>query len=137
MLKTGLRTISAAYSRISIADVSKKLAIDGLQEAEFIVAKAIRDRVISATIVRDDLRGNFVECKESGDDYSTQRPADVFHDRIQMFLNVRNESVRALRYPEKATVEEDEKAKEMEEERKERVKAEQEIPEMDDEEDEM
>ena len=135
MLKAGLRAISAAYSRISIAEISKKLAIEGLQEAEFIVAKAIRDKVIAATIVRDDIRGNYLECEEARDDYSTQRPADVFHERIRMFLDVRNESVRALRYPE-SQKEEEEKEREREEERKERVKAEQEIPEMDEEDEE-
>ncbi len=51
VIKTGLRKINVAYSRISLADVCTKLHLgtDG-EDAEFIVAKAIRDGVIEATI---------------------------------------------------------------------------------------
>jgi 26S proteasome regulatory subunit N3 len=51
VIKTGLRKINVAYSRISLADVCTKLHLDaGVEDAEFIVAKAIRDGVIDATI---------------------------------------------------------------------------------------
>lgn len=46
VIKTGLRAISLSYSRISLADVASKLALGSREDAEFIVAKAIRDGVI-------------------------------------------------------------------------------------------
>lgn len=46
VIKTGLRAISLSYSRISLADVASKLTLGSREDAEFIVAKAIRDGVI-------------------------------------------------------------------------------------------
>ena len=48
VIKTGIRRISLSYSRISLADISAQLALDSPEDAEFIVAKAIRDDVIDA-----------------------------------------------------------------------------------------
>jgi len=39
VIKTGLRAISTSYSRISLPDISHKLALDAPEDAEFIVAK--------------------------------------------------------------------------------------------------
>lgn len=39
VIKTGLRAISSSYSKISLADAAKKLALDAPEDAEFIVAK--------------------------------------------------------------------------------------------------
>ena len=50
VIKTGIRRISLSYSKISLADVSKQLALDSPEDAEFIVAKAIRDGVIDGEI---------------------------------------------------------------------------------------
>jgi len=127
--KAGLRKISVAYSRISIADICRKLSLDNERDAEFMVAKAIRDDVINATVVHGS-HGSYLQSKENLDIYSTQQPQDIFHERIQTFLEIRNDSVKAMRFPDKK-----EKIIESEEERKERVKAEQDIPEMLDEED--
>ncbi|RXG50802.1 26S proteasome non-ATPase regulatory subunit 3 [Armadillidium vulgare] len=46
VIKTGLRSISLSYSKISLADVAQKLMLGSKEDAEFIVAKAIRDGVI-------------------------------------------------------------------------------------------
>lgn len=50
MIKTGVRMINLSYSRISLADIANKLQLDSAEDAEFIVAKAIRDGVIDANI---------------------------------------------------------------------------------------
>lgn len=42
--------ISLSYSRISLADIAKKLRLDSPQDAEYIIAKAIRDGVIEASL---------------------------------------------------------------------------------------
>lgn len=50
VIKTGIRMINMSYSRISLADIAQKLQLDSAEDAEYIVAKAIRDNVIDATI---------------------------------------------------------------------------------------
>lgn len=96
VIKTGLRKINLAYSRISLADVCAKLHLDaGVDDAEFIVAKAIRDGVIDATI---DHAGGFMQSRESGDIYSTQEPHTAFHRRITFCLDIHNEAVKAMRF---------------------------------------
>jgi len=96
VIKTGLRKINVSYSRISFADVSKKLQLDSTEDVEFIVAKAIRDGVISATI---DHAGQYIQSKENVNIYSTQEPQAAYHRRISFCLNTHNESVKAMRYP--------------------------------------
>jgi 26S proteasome regulatory subunit N3 len=55
VIKFGLKKINIAYSKISIKDIMTKLALESIDEAEQIVAKAIRDGVIDATINHDQL----------------------------------------------------------------------------------
>jgi len=72
VIRTGLRNISIAYSRISLADVASKLHLDSatpVEDAESIVTKAIRDGGIDASV--DHAKG-WMQSKETGDIYSTQ-----------------------------------------------------------------
>ncbi|CAA6656013.1 unnamed protein product [Spirodela intermedia] len=92
VIRTGLRNISISYSRISLADVAKKLRLDSpnpVADAESIVAKAIRDGAIDATI---DHAGGWMVSKETGDVYSTNEPQAAFNSRIAFCLNVHNEA---------------------------------------------
>lgn len=41
VIKTGVRIISQSYSRISLADIAKKLLLGSSEDAEFIVAKVL------------------------------------------------------------------------------------------------
>ena len=50
MIKTGIKMISLSYSRISLSDIAEKLSLESTQDAEYIVAKAIRDGTIEAVI---------------------------------------------------------------------------------------
>jgi len=99
VIKTGLRAISCSYSKISLADAAKKLVLDAPEDAEFIVAKAIRDGVIEATI---DHENQYVASKERTDVYCTQEPQLAFHQRIAFCLNIHNQSVKAMRFPPKS-----------------------------------
>jgi 26S proteasome regulatory subunit N3 len=99
VIKTGLRAISTSYSKISLQDCAQKLALDAPEDAEFIVAKAIRDGVIEATI---DHEAGFVASKERSDVYCTQEPQLAFHQRISFCLNIHNQSVKAMRFPPKS-----------------------------------
>ncbi|KAK6159595.1 hypothetical protein DH2020_006909 [Rehmannia glutinosa] len=122
VIRTGLRNISISYSRISLADVAKKLRLDSpnpIADAESIVSKAIRDGAIDATL--DHAKGWMVS-KETGDIYSTNEPQIAFNSRIAFCLNMHNEAVRALRFPPNSH-----KEKESAEKRRERQQQEQEL----------
>jgi hypothetical protein len=96
VIKTGLRKINVSYSRIRLADVCDKLRLDNVEDAEFIVAKAIRDQVIDATL---DHEAGTLRSKELIDVYSTTEPMEAYHARISFCLKMHNEAVRAMRYP--------------------------------------
>ncbi|GFY89799.1 PAM domain (PCI/PINT associated module) protein [Actinidia rufa] len=122
VIRTGLRNISISYSRISLADVAKKLRLDSanpVADAESIVSKAIRDGAIDATL---DHANGWMVSKETGDIYSTNEPQIAFNSRIAFCLNMHNEAVRALRFPPNSH-----KEKESAEKRRERQQQEQEL----------
>ena len=56
--------ISLSYSRISLADIAEKLSLESTQDAEYIVAKAIRDGVIEAVINHEE---GYVQSRVSGE----------------------------------------------------------------------
>lgn len=122
VIRTGLRNISISYSRISLADVAKKLRLDSenpVADAESIISKAIRDGAIDATV---DHANGWMVSKETGDIYSTNEPQAAFNSRIAFCLNMHNEAVRALRFPPNSH-----KEKESAEKRRERQQQEQEL----------
>ncbi|XP_068666657.1 probable 26S proteasome non-ATPase regulatory subunit 3 [Aristolochia californica] len=99
VIRTGLQNISISYSRISLIDVAGKLRLDSsnpVADAESIVAKAIRDGAIDATL---DHASGFMLSKGTGDVYSTLEPQTAFNSRIAFCLNMHNEAVKALRFP--------------------------------------
>ncbi|XP_055381943.1 probable 26S proteasome non-ATPase regulatory subunit 3 [Condylostylus longicornis] len=99
VIKTAIRSIGLSYSRISPQEIAKKLGLDSAEDAEFVVAKAIRDGVIEATL---DPEHGFMRSKESTDIYSTREPQLAFHQRISFCLDLHNQSVKAMRYPPKS-----------------------------------
>ncbi|CAL5087083.1 unnamed protein product [Urochloa decumbens] len=122
VIRTGLRNISISYSRISLADIAKKLRLDSenpVADAESIVAKAIRDGAIDATL---DHANGWMVSKETGDVYSTNEPQIAFNSRIAFCLNMHNEAVKALRFPPNSH-----KEKESAEKRRERLQQEEEL----------
>ncbi|KAI6245820.1 putative 26S proteasome regulatory subunit rpn3 [Erysiphe necator] len=96
VIKTGIRMMSLSYSCISLRDICLRLKLESEESAEYIVAKAIRDGVIEASLDRE--RG-FMRSKEIGDVYATREPGDAFHDRIRACLTLHDESVKAMRFP--------------------------------------
>ncbi|KAI6650751.1 26S proteasome non-ATPase regulatory subunit 3-like [Oopsacas minuta] len=99
VIKTGIKMISMSYSRISLEELGSKLGLGSAENAEFIVAKAIRDKVIDASI---DHEQGFMRSREVRDIYITSEPQTAFHQRICFCLEVRNEAVKAMRFPPKA-----------------------------------
>lgn len=116
VIKTGLKKISAAYSRISFKDISEKLNLESEVDAEYVVAKAIRDGSIDATI---DHEKGYIKSNDNIDVYATTEPEKAFHMRIDFCLQIHNEAVKAMRYPPeswKQTKEEEDTSKELNEE---------------------
>ena len=91
VIKTGIRMMSLSYSRISLRDICIRLKLNSEESAEYIVAKAIRDGVIEATLDREK---GFMKSKEVGDVYATREPGEAFHDRIRACLALHDESVK-------------------------------------------
>ncbi|CAI7815647.1 unnamed protein product [Closterium sp. NIES-53] len=123
VIRTALRRISLAYSRISLADIALKLHLPpptAVADAECIVAKAIRDGGIEAVI---DRRQGCMVSKEGGDVYTTLDPQAAFHTRIAYCLNLHNEAVKAMQFPPSTRKGE----ADVEEKRRERQLAEQEL----------
>merc|ERR1712123_272805 len=98
VLETGIRRISLSYSKISLADVSRQLALDSPEDAEFIVAKAIRDGVIDGVI---DHQAGTITSNNEKDIYSTRNPEMAFDKRIQYCQQLHTQSVKAMRFPAK------------------------------------
>lgn len=95
VIRTGLRRINLAYSRISLKDVAEKLCLPSADDAEYIAAKAIRDGALDAVL---DHAGGFLATRELTDLYSTNEPQSAFHERIAFCLNLHNEAVKAMRF---------------------------------------
>lgn len=55
VIKFGLKKINISYSRIYLRDIQEKLGLESAEETEQIVAKAIRDGVIEATLNHDQM----------------------------------------------------------------------------------
>ena len=95
VVKAGLRRLKTSYSRISLDDVAARLGLSGPKSAEFVVAKAVRDGVIDATI---DHEGRYIQSHDLVDVYATIEPSEAFHRRIAYCLTTHNDAVRAMRY---------------------------------------
>jgi len=96
VIRTGLCRLCMAYSRISLADVAHKLGLPSAEDAQFVVAKAIRDGAVDARL--DAVQGCML-CPGGGDVYASGEPAAEFHARITFCLDLHNEAVRSMRYP--------------------------------------
>lgn len=99
VIKTGIRTVNSAYSRISVVDVAKKLQLDSVEDVYFILAKAISERAIEAQLLADS--GTLVS-KENVNIYATKDPFVAFDKRIKFCLETYDQSVRAMRFPPKS-----------------------------------
>lgn len=109
VIKTGVKMMSLSYSKISLEAIGAKLHLDSAVDAEFIVAKAIRDGVIEAHI---DHEAGYVQTRDVSDIYSSLEPMKAFNQRIKFCLELRNQSVKAMRFPPKKYSEELETAEE-------------------------
>jgi 26S proteasome regulatory subunit N3 len=54
VVKAGLRKLHVSYSRLSLPDVADRLCLSSVKTAEYVVAKAVRDGVVDASIHREE-----------------------------------------------------------------------------------
>ena len=98
VLKFGLKKLNISYSKISLSDIQKKLSLESIGETEQIVAKAIRDGVITAVI---DHENGFMQSRELNDVYATNDPQNALDKRIRFCMALHKDAVKALDYPQK------------------------------------
>ncbi|CEF64421.1 26S proteasome non-ATPase regulatory subunit 3 [Strongyloides ratti] len=100
VIRTAVRNISLAYSKIGINEIAKKLGIKNSTEVEYLVAKAIKDGNINAYITFDkSANERFLQSREIEDMYKGEKPQLDFDSRIKTCLELHNHLVRALRFP--------------------------------------
>ncbi|CAD5206940.1 unnamed protein product [Bursaphelenchus okinawaensis] len=101
VIRTAIRQISLAYSRIPISDIAKKLQLPTEIEAEYIVAKAIKDHTVDAIITCDSRTDSrYLQSGVSENLYRTTEPQYAYDTRIKNCLELHNLAVKALRYPD-------------------------------------
>lgn len=98
MLKFGLKKLNISYSKISFADVRKKLSLDTLEETEQIIAKAIRDGVIDAIL---DHENQVMRSRDTHDIYTSNDPQNIYHKRIKFCMDLHSDAMKALEFPPK------------------------------------
>ena len=96
VVKAGLRKLHVSYSRLSLQDVADRLGLPSAKSAEYVVAKAVRDGVLDATIHHQE---GYVQSHDLVDVYATKEPTEAFHRRIAYCLTTHNDAVRGMRYP--------------------------------------
>ncbi len=97
VIKTGLRKINAAYSRIGFDAIGSKLRLESAKDSEYIVAKAIRDGVVDATV---NHAGGYMQSKAQANVYSTSEPYEQFNKRIEFCAKIHNDAVKAMKFQE-------------------------------------
>jgi 26S proteasome regulatory subunit N3 len=100
VIKTGLRSINLSYSAISLDDIAEKVGLEHKDAVDGIVAKSISDGVIDATL---NYEGKYLQSKPMADVYSTYEPQQALHKRIDFCMQLHQEAVKAMRYPEVKT----------------------------------
>lgn len=98
VIKFGLKKINISYSKISLKDIQNKLGIESIEETEQIVAKAIRDGVIDASLCHDS---QSMRSKNLLDVYQTNEPQNILHKRIKFCMELHKDAVKSLVYPPK------------------------------------
>uniref|UniRef100_A0AC35EXP2 PCI domain-containing protein n=1 Tax=Panagrolaimus sp. PS1159 TaxID=55785 RepID=A0AC35EXP2_9BILA len=102
VIKTAIRQISLAYSKIFIKDIAQKLALSSPSEAEYMVTKAIKEGTIDARISFDTTaEDRYMQTVETENIYRTTEPQFSYDERIKQCFVLHNHAVKSLRYPDK------------------------------------
>lgn len=89
VIRTCLRLLSLSYSLISLRDIAVKLSLASEEDAEYVVAKGIRDGVVRGTVEHDKGRVRW-----GGAEGTEEGRGEGLHERIGFCLGLHNESVK-------------------------------------------
>lgn len=96
VIKFGLKKINISYSRISLADIQQKLSLESVEETEQVVAKAIRDGVIDATLNHEQ---QWMQSLQLQDVYTSNDPQNMLNKRIKYCMDLHSDAVKAQVFP--------------------------------------
>jgi len=113
VIKTGLRKINLAYSRMKLETVRDRLGMNSVEDTKWVVAKAIRDNIIEARL---DYKTNTMISNETHDVYRTKEPAVEFQKRTDFLFDRYQDAMKAFRYLDTKDEEEDENDEDKDEE---------------------
>lgn len=100
VLKTGLRRLHSAYARVPLGGVAERLHLPSLEDAEYVVMKAIKDGVFPHGPAH--LADGVMLGKPAAPAffYATSEPQAVLHQRITQCQHLFSETVKAMRFPQ-------------------------------------
>lgn len=96
VLKAGLKRLSLAYARIHLTDVQTKLCLSSVDDAAFVLLKAINDGVIEGEVNHAE---GYLQTHSTPNPYYTTEPQEALHSRIETLNALHNDCLRAMRYP--------------------------------------
>lgn len=99
VIRTAMRQISLAYSRIPIQQVQKKLRLPSPDDAEYILTKAANEGVLEGYVDHEAASLVLGECSNV---YGTAAPAALLHTRTGFCLKLEQQAVKAMRFPPKS-----------------------------------
>lgn len=100
VLRAALKRICLAFSRITFAEIARKLGIPSIEDAQYIVMKAIADNVIEASC---DLTSGHLTSKALSRAYKTREPQDTLNLRIDQAQAIRRDALQAMRFTERSS----------------------------------
>ena len=104
VVRAGLKRICITYSRISLMELAKRLCLDSVQDARYIILKAINDQVISNVT----FSGDFLVRKEAIKNvYRSAIPHSQLNERIDNCCKLLNQVQKAMNYKTEQRSQED------------------------------
>jgi 26S proteasome regulatory subunit N3 len=99
VLRTGLKRLSIAYSRIPLVDIMTKLSLPSVDDAAYVVMKSIKDGTIEGHLESDANSGaGYYVAAESPLAYYTSGAQATFDQRILGLDRLHNECIKSMRY---------------------------------------
>lgn len=97
VIKAALRRIVMVYEKMYLSDVAKRIGVENLDDVNAICAKAISDGIIEAKI---DSKNLILLAIPKVDLYQSPHPRFAFTERISHCLELYNDILKSMRYPD-------------------------------------
>ena len=104
VVRAGLKRICAAYTRISMAQVARRLCLESIEDAKYIVLKAIKDQVVRDVTVEG---GELVRKELVKYLYRSTLPHQQLHERIDGCCRLLVQVQKSMTFTDAGRVEED------------------------------